>query len=90
MLQLTVFCFLLIQTFARPEAIHARHADYAASITGKILSFYEKYFEINYQQKTLGKTLSRRDQTDVLIDGNFLVKLYHLREVPPLTQISVD
>ncbi|TMS05589.1 Aminopeptidase N [Larimichthys crocea] len=42
-----------IQTFARPEAIHARHADYAASITGKILSFYEKYLEINYQQKTL-------------------------------------
>ncbi|TKS72939.1 Aminopeptidase N [Collichthys lucidus] len=42
-----------IQTFARPEAIKARHADYAASITGKILSFYEKYLEINYQQKTL-------------------------------------
>lgn len=69
-LHLTVFCVLFVQTFARPEAIAAKHADYAASITGKILSFFEKYFEINYQQKTLGKTsASRCDWTDVSIDG---------------------
>lgn len=50
------FCALFMQTFARPEAIAAGHAQYAASITGKILKFYEDYFEINYQQRTLGKT----------------------------------
>ncbi|XP_070763184.1 alanyl (membrane) aminopeptidase-like b [Enoplosus armatus] len=42
-----------ISTFARPDAIAARHAEYAANITGKILEFYESYFGINYQQKTL-------------------------------------
>ncbi|XP_051239121.1 alanyl (membrane) aminopeptidase-like b [Dicentrarchus labrax] len=42
-----------IETFARPEAAAAGHTHYAASITGKILQFYENYFEINYQQKTL-------------------------------------
>uniref|UniRef100_UPI0037E79971 alanyl (membrane) aminopeptidase-like b n=1 Tax=Semicossyphus pulcher TaxID=241346 RepID=UPI0037E79971 len=42
-----------IKTYARPEAIAAGHAQYAANITGKVLSFYENYFEINYQQKKL-------------------------------------
>ncbi|XP_071362940.1 alanyl (membrane) aminopeptidase-like b [Trachinotus anak] len=37
-----------INTYARPEAIAKGHADYAASITGEILSFYEKHFGINY------------------------------------------
>ncbi|KAL0968264.1 hypothetical protein UPYG_G00264470 [Umbra pygmaea] len=39
-----------IKTYARPEAINARHADYAASITGRILAFYESpaVFGINY------------------------------------------
>lgn len=50
---------LLIQTFARPEATAAGHAQYAANITGKILKFFESRFGIDYQQKTLGKTLSR-------------------------------
>uniref|UniRef100_A0A8P4KNK1 Aminopeptidase n=1 Tax=Dicentrarchus labrax TaxID=13489 RepID=A0A8P4KNK1_DICLA len=50
---LSDLCVLLIQTFARPEAAAAGHTHYAASITGKILQFYENYFEINYQQKTL-------------------------------------
>ncbi|XP_074533010.1 alanyl (membrane) aminopeptidase-like b isoform X2 [Halichoeres trimaculatus] len=42
-----------IRTFARPEAIKAGHAQYAASVTGKILSYYEQHFGINYQQKKL-------------------------------------
>ncbi|XP_034734454.1 alanyl (membrane) aminopeptidase a [Etheostoma cragini] len=42
-----------INTYARPEAIAAGHAQYAANITGQILSFYEKYFGINYAQKKL-------------------------------------
>ncbi|KAJ8003221.1 hypothetical protein DPEC_G00167150 [Dallia pectoralis] len=39
-----------IKTYARPEAITAGHADFAASITGKILSFYEspRGFGMNY------------------------------------------
>ncbi|XP_058502629.1 aminopeptidase N-like [Solea solea] len=37
-----------IRTFARPEATAAGHAHYAANITGKILSFYEKYFQIDF------------------------------------------
>ncbi|KAF7645074.1 hypothetical protein LDENG_00210690 [Lucifuga dentata] len=42
-----------IQTYARPEAIKAGQADYAASITGKILQFYENYLGINFPQKKL-------------------------------------
>uniref|UniRef100_A0A8C9X615 Aminopeptidase n=1 Tax=Sander lucioperca TaxID=283035 RepID=A0A8C9X615_SANLU len=42
-----------INTYARPEATAAGHAQYAASITGKILSFYENYFGIDYTQKKL-------------------------------------
>ncbi|XP_044047927.1 alanyl (membrane) aminopeptidase a [Siniperca chuatsi] len=44
-----------IKTFARPDATAAGHTQYAASITGKILKFYESYFEIDYQQKTLNQ-----------------------------------
>ncbi|XP_034541819.1 alanyl (membrane) aminopeptidase a [Notolabrus celidotus] len=42
-----------IRTFARPEAIAAGHTRYADNVTGKVLAFYEKHFEINYQQKKL-------------------------------------
>ncbi|KAM9351954.1 alanyl (membrane) aminopeptidase-like b [Symphorus nematophorus] len=42
-----------IKTFARPEAITAGHVHYAANITGRILSFFESYLEIEYQQKKL-------------------------------------
>uniref|UniRef100_A0A3B4UNM6 Alanyl (membrane) aminopeptidase-like b n=1 Tax=Seriola dumerili TaxID=41447 RepID=A0A3B4UNM6_SERDU len=52
----TFFHDILIQTFARPEAIKAKHVDYAANITGKILTFYEKLFGIDYTQQKLGKT----------------------------------
>lgn len=45
-----------MQTYARPEAIAAGHADYAAGITGKILIFYEKLFGLQYTLKKLGKT----------------------------------
>lgn len=55
-MQYVVLCALFMQTFARPEAIAAGHVQYAASITGEILKFYENYFEINYAQRTLGKT----------------------------------
>uniref|UniRef100_A0A667ZA40 Aminopeptidase n=1 Tax=Myripristis murdjan TaxID=586833 RepID=A0A667ZA40_9TELE len=40
-------------TYARPEAIAAGHADYAAEITGKILTFLEGHLEINFPQKKL-------------------------------------
>ncbi|XP_056137170.1 alanyl (membrane) aminopeptidase-like b [Lampris incognitus] len=42
-----------INTYARPEAIEAGHADYAAIITRKILKFYEDYFAIDYPQTKL-------------------------------------
>ncbi|XP_049928174.1 alanyl (membrane) aminopeptidase-like b [Epinephelus moara] len=42
-----------INIYARPEATAAGHAQYAANITGKILKFYEKYFDIDYNQKKL-------------------------------------
>ncbi|KAM4572784.1 alanyl (membrane) aminopeptidase-like b [Odontesthes bonariensis] len=41
-----------IRTYARPEAIDAGHAKYAANITGKILTYFEKQFDIDYE---LGK-----------------------------------
>lgn len=44
---------VLIKTFARPDATEARYTEYAANITGEILKFYETFFEINYEQKTL-------------------------------------
>ncbi|KAK2848107.1 hypothetical protein Q7C36_009789 [Tachysurus vachellii] len=37
-----------IQIWGRPEAVDAGHAKYAQSITGKILSFYEKTFKMKY------------------------------------------
>uniref|UniRef100_A0A8C6TIW3 Aminopeptidase n=1 Tax=Neogobius melanostomus TaxID=47308 RepID=A0A8C6TIW3_9GOBI len=40
-----------IYTYARPEATEAGHTDYAVSITGKILDFYQDYFDIGYTQK---------------------------------------
>lgn len=45
-----------MQTYARPEAIDAHHADYAAGITAKILDFYEKHLEQEYGMRKLGKT----------------------------------
>ncbi|KAM3609436.1 uncharacterized protein V6R79_014788 [Siganus canaliculatus] len=42
-----------IQTFASPEDTAAGRTQYAASITGKILSFYEKYFDMTYQHGQL-------------------------------------
>ncbi|KAM9854309.1 alanyl (membrane) aminopeptidase-like b [Aulostomus maculatus] len=42
-----------ILIFARPAATTAGYTQYAASITGSILKFYEKYFEINYPQRKL-------------------------------------
>ncbi|XP_042352680.1 alanyl (membrane) aminopeptidase a [Plectropomus leopardus] len=44
---------VIINTYARPEATKAGHTKYAANITGKILQFYESFFEINYEQKKL-------------------------------------
>ncbi|MCI4379249.1 hypothetical protein PGIGA_G00225670 [Pangasianodon gigas] len=37
-----------ISIWARPEAVTAGHANYAKSITGKILSFYETKFNLKY------------------------------------------
>ncbi|XP_060892278.1 alanyl (membrane) aminopeptidase-like b [Labrus mixtus] len=42
-----------IRTYARPEAIRLGHAQYAANITGKVLTYYEKHFGISYRQKKL-------------------------------------
>lgn len=40
-----------IITYARPEATEAGHTAFAVSITGKILDFYQDYFDIGYTQK---------------------------------------
>ncbi|XP_015248339.1 PREDICTED: aminopeptidase N-like [Cyprinodon variegatus] len=42
-----------IKTYARPEAIKAHHADYAAKITAKILDFYEKHLDQEYGMRKL-------------------------------------
>ncbi|KAM6946022.1 alanyl (membrane) aminopeptidase-like b [Aplochiton taeniatus] len=42
-----------IKTYARPEAIAAGHADYAANITGKILDFYQTHFAMRYPMNKL-------------------------------------
>ncbi|XP_060783107.1 alanyl (membrane) aminopeptidase b, tandem duplicate 1 [Neoarius graeffei] len=39
---------VLIRIFAREEAINAGHGDYALNITGKILKFFEGYYNIPY------------------------------------------
>ncbi|KAM3870028.1 alanyl (membrane) aminopeptidase-like b [Diretmus argenteus] len=44
---------VMIKTYARPEAIEAGQAEYAASITGRILKFYEDRFGIDFPQKKL-------------------------------------
>lgn len=40
-----------IITYARPEATAAGQTDFAVSITGKILDYYQEYFDIGYNQK---------------------------------------
>ncbi|XP_041853579.1 alanyl (membrane) aminopeptidase a isoform X2 [Melanotaenia boesemani] len=42
-----------IKTYARPEAIAAGHAEYAANITGQILSYFEDHLEIEYGMNKL-------------------------------------
>lgn len=42
-----------ITIYARPDATAAGHTKYAANITGKILSYYEKQFGIDYDQRKL-------------------------------------
>ncbi|CAG5958338.1 unnamed protein product [Menidia menidia] len=42
-----------IETYARPEAIDAGHAEYAANITGQILAYFEELFDIEYQPNKL-------------------------------------
>lgn len=44
---------VVIKTYARPEATAAGYTKYAADVTGELLQFYEKYFEIKYQQQSL-------------------------------------
>ncbi|KAK2838304.1 hypothetical protein Q7C36_013118 [Tachysurus vachellii] len=46
---------VLIRIFAREEAIDAGHGEYALSITGKILEFFEVYYNVSYP-------LSKSDQ----------------------------
>ncbi|XP_017329198.1 alanyl (membrane) aminopeptidase b, tandem duplicate 1 [Ictalurus punctatus] len=46
---------VLIRIFARAEAIDAGHGEYALNITGKILKFFEKYYNASYP-------LSKSDQ----------------------------
>uniref|UniRef100_A0A3P8SK36 Aminopeptidase n=1 Tax=Amphiprion percula TaxID=161767 RepID=A0A3P8SK36_AMPPE len=44
---------VMIRIFARPEAKAAGHTSYASHITGKILEFYERRFEIDYELNKL-------------------------------------
>lgn len=48
-------CVLFVQTYARPEAIDAGHADYATEIARKLLRFYESQFELKYAMEKIGK-----------------------------------
>ncbi|XP_040019412.2 aminopeptidase N-like [Gasterosteus aculeatus] len=42
-----------IETYARPNATRAGHAQYATDVAAKILQFYESHFKMNYQQQKL-------------------------------------
>ncbi|XP_039902910.1 alanyl (membrane) aminopeptidase a [Simochromis diagramma] len=42
-----------INTYARPEAINAGHADYASDIARKLLRFYESQFEMKYSMEKI-------------------------------------
>ncbi|XP_062860671.1 alanyl (membrane) aminopeptidase-like b [Trichomycterus rosablanca] len=42
-----------IMTWARPEAVKARHAEYASEITVKILRYFENLFKIKYSLNKL-------------------------------------
>ncbi|XP_026222167.1 alanyl (membrane) aminopeptidase a [Anabas testudineus] len=43
-----------VKIYARPDAVKAKSTEYAASITGNILMFYEDLFDMTYS-RTLGK-----------------------------------
>lgn len=45
----------LCKIWARPEAVAAGHTEYAQSITGKILTFYENTFKMKYPLNKLGE-----------------------------------
>jgi len=60
-----------MQTYARPEAVDAGHAKYAANITGKILTYFEDLFDIEYEPSKLGKTLCGYNCTDLGLHGLF-------------------
>lgn len=44
-----------IRIFARAEAIDAGHGEYALNITGKILKFFEKYYNASYPLSKSGE-----------------------------------
>lgn len=49
-------CFAAqIRIFAREEAIKAGQGDYALNITGKILKFFEKYYNVSYPLSKSGE-----------------------------------
>lgn len=64
-------CFAHTQTYARPDATAAGHAQYAANVTGKILKFFEGHFGIDYEQQKLCKPFSRSDWMDVWVDVKY-------------------
>ncbi|KAJ3596373.1 hypothetical protein NHX12_002781 [Muraenolepis orangiensis] len=41
------------RTYARKEAIEAGQVDYSTKVTGKLLKFFEEYFDINYPLQKL-------------------------------------
>lgn len=51
-------CFVAqIRIFAREEAIDAGHGKYALNITGKILKFFENYYNVSYPLSKSGEKL---------------------------------
>lgn len=49
--------FKKIRIFARQEAINAGQGQYALTVTGPIMKFFEKYYNVPYPLPKSGKSL---------------------------------
>ena len=48
-------CLFKHRVWGRPSAIRAGHGDYALSISGKIIDYFEKYMDFPYPLNKTGR-----------------------------------
>lgn len=61
-----------IRIFAREEAINAGHGAYALNITGRILKFFERYYNASYPLSKSGERLRHTAFTYFYVCTNFM------------------